>query len=254
MVAGGRRAAEFGVSRSTLHRELRKHREAGLSGANVDQQRRAWITDAIVKEQAQLLVEHERLEGIRAGRRLKPRNINLGWTDRAEAQTAYLEALRAWIEHLRDPDKWLTRFFDRPDFGSLDWRAGYSSRRHEFVTKRAWEPAAERQRPHYVRKRAKDAQRRELEREQRTGTIDRAAIYERDKGLCGICGKPVPTEDFELDHVVPLSLGGAHGPENLRAVHDVCNTQRGNGYSTLRLEDWTKVREDPDEPLRRIGL
>lgn len=31
-----------------------------------------------------------------------------------------------------------------------------------------------------------------------------------------------------LDHVVPLSLGGAHTPENTQASHLICNGRKGN--------------------------
>ena len=179
--------------------------------------------------------EIERLDGIRAGRRFKPRNIRLGWSDRVEAQTAYVEAIRQWIEHLRAPDKWLVRLFERPDFDSAVWRRKYDSRRTEYIRTRAWEPVAERQRPHYAKKRRKNALRRQWEREQRTGPIDRMAIYERDGGSCGICGLHVPRDDFHLDHVDPLSFGGTHGPENLRVTHRPCNQDRGNGPSTGRL-------------------
>ena len=39
-----------------------------------------------------------------------------------------------------------------------------------------------------------------------------------------------------LDHVVPLSLSGAHTPENVRLAHVRCNTAKGNrGGEELRL-------------------
>ncbi|MEY9839690.1 HNH endonuclease [Streptacidiphilus sp. EB103A] len=201
----------------------------------MDEERRAWIAAAVAQDLGELRAEMERLDGTRAGRRFKPRNLHLGWTERVEAQTAYVEAVRLWIEHLHEPDKWLLRFLERPDFGQPGWQMKYNTRRGDFIRKHAWEPTAERQRTGYAKKRRKDAGRRQLEREQRTEPINRAAIYERDGGLCGICGLPVPADGFHLDHITPLSLGGAHGPENLRVTHEVCNTDRGNGWSTRRM-------------------
>jgi len=59
-------------------------------------------------------------------------------------------------------------------------------------------------------------------------------IYKRDKGLCQICGKPVDynknPEDprgATIDHVVPLSLGGKHHPDNCQLAHRRCNSIKG---------------------------
>lgn len=57
-------------------------------------------------------------------------------------------------------------------------------------------------------------------------------IFERDGGLCQICGEgmdgvwPGPLSP-SLDHVVPLSLGGAHAPENVQLAHLRCNVSKG---------------------------
>lgn len=59
--------------------------------------------------------------------------------------------------------------------------------------------------------------------------IDREAIFERDGWLCGICGEPVERADATLDHIVPVSLGGADEPENVRLAHSLCNSRRGDG-------------------------
>lgn len=51
----------------------------------------------------------------------------------------------------------------------------------------------------------------------------RWAIWERDRGLCGFCGAPVPLEAMHIDHVLPRIAGGLDHPENLRASHPRCN-------------------------------
>lgn len=60
-------------------------------------------------------------------------------------------------------------------------------------------------------------------------------VFERDGWLCGICGDPVNAElnwpdpkSASLDHVVPLSKGGAHSPENAQCAHLSCNVSKGN--------------------------
>ncbi|WP_369167789.1 HNH endonuclease [Streptomyces sp. R28] len=60
-------------------------------------------------------------------------------------------------------------------------------------------------------------------------------IAARDKWRCHLCGIDIdpncPWPDSmspSLDHVVPLSLGGAHAPENVRLAHLGCNSAKGN--------------------------
>jgi 5-methylcytosine-specific restriction endonuclease McrA len=57
--------------------------------------------------------------------------------------------------------------------------------------------------------------------------VEKADIYARDNGLCGICGQPVAFNDMELDHVVPLSRGGKHEPANVQCAHATCNRRKG---------------------------
>jgi 5-methylcytosine-specific restriction endonuclease McrA len=62
----------------------------------------------------------------------------------------------------------------------------------------------------------------------------REAVFERDKFVCQLCLEPVqpeadPQSDWypSLDHIVPQSLGGGHGIDNLRLAHRWCNAIRG---------------------------
>lgn len=61
-----------------------------------------------------------------------------------------------------------------------------------------------------------------------------ADVFERDGWVCGLCDEPVPPEavypdplSASLDHVVPLSLGGAHSLENVQLSHLRCNVRKG---------------------------
>lgn len=60
-------------------------------------------------------------------------------------------------------------------------------------------------------------------------------IFERDGWKCGLCGKRVDRNlrhpdplSSSLDHVVPLSVGGAHARENVQLAHLTCNVRKGN--------------------------
>ena len=64
-------------------------------------------------------------------------------------------------------------------------------------------------------------------------------LYERDKGICWLCGCQCDWKDYEItpdgafvvgknypseDHVVPLSKGGLHSWDNVKLAHHYCNT------------------------------
>jgi 5-methylcytosine-specific restriction endonuclease McrA len=76
--------------------------------------------------------------------------------------------------------------------------------------------------------RDKDARRRASKRGAYWEHVDPRDIFERDRGLCGICQKPVDPEKYELDHIIPVSLGGPHSAVNLQLAHRSCNAKRGN--------------------------
>lgn len=57
--------------------------------------------------------------------------------------------------------------------------------------------------------------------------VSRAAIYRRDRGRCHLCGEHRPADDFHLDHLVPLALGGTHNESNLAVACPKCNMSRG---------------------------
>ena len=59
----------------------------------------------------------------------------------------------------------------------------------------------------------------------------RARIFLAHGGVCAICTRKIaPGEDYDLDHVLPLALGGADEASNLVPVHVDCH--RGKGGKT----------------------
>ena len=61
-----------------------------------------------------------------------------------------------------------------------------------------------------------------------------ATVFERDGWVCGLCDESVPRDavwpdplSASLDHVVPLSRGGAHSLENVQLAHLSCNVRKG---------------------------
>jgi hypothetical protein len=57
--------------------------------------------------------------------------------------------------------------------------------------------------------------------------VDPAVVFERDKGICGICRLPVDASSFDIDHVIPLSKGGEHRYSNVQVAHSRCNRRKG---------------------------
>ena len=58
-------------------------------------------------------------------------------------------------------------------------------------------------------------------------TVIRSFVYERDNGRCGICGKKVRVDHFQLDHILPLARGGEHSYKNVQLAHPKCNYSKG---------------------------
>jgi 5-methylcytosine-specific restriction endonuclease McrA len=63
---------------------------------------------------------------------------------------------------------------------------------------------------------------------QGSSTVNRQALYEHDKGMCGICHRPVSKYKFEVDHIVPIARGGKHLEGNVQVAHPTCNRRKGD--------------------------
>lgn len=58
--------------------------------------------------------------------------------------------------------------------------------------------------------------------------ITLARLYERDRGLCHICSRGVPTSQASIDHVIPIVKGGEHTWGNVKLAHRICNQRKGD--------------------------
>ena len=67
------------------------------------------------------------------------------------------------------------------------------------------------------------------------------SLWQKQAGLCALCGRPMPRHRFEtphanvwkkhrpsFDHIQPRSKGGPDTPENLQLAHAMCNWRKGN--------------------------
>lgn len=56
----------------------------------------------------------------------------------------------------------------------------------------------------------------------------REFVVDRDGRFCGICGSFIQADEpLDIDHVIPVALGGSNEPSNLQAAHAVCNRRKG---------------------------
>jgi len=60
--------------------------------------------------------------------------------------------------------------------------------------------------------------------------VHRIVVWEHDGGRCYLCGDEVSFYAMHVDHVIPISKGGLHSYENVRATHADCNQ-----YKAARL-------------------
>jgi len=65
-------------------------------------------------------------------------------------------------------------------------------------------------------------------------SYSRFKIFQRDNFVCHICGEPIDMSavapaNFSptIDHVIPIRLGGADIPDNVKAAHFICNSIKG---------------------------
>lgn len=98
-------------------------------------------------------------------------------------------------------------------------RREYEKHRERYIAR-----ALKWQREHPESKRATSSRRRSA-----TGSHTAADIAEqvaRQRGRCFWCKAKVG-DDYHVDHVVPLALGGSNDPENIVAACPACNLRKG---------------------------
>ncbi len=71
--------------------------------------------------------------------------------------------------------------------------------------------------------------------------IKREDIFERDSGVCHICKLPVSRDSFHVDHIIPISKGGKHVPENVATSHPLCNVKKRAKVFSQSLANYIKI-------------
>lgn len=74
--------------------------------------------------------------------------------------------------------------------------------------------------------------------------IDPVELFERDGWICHLCMEAIQPHRrcpdpwaATMDHLVPLSLGGTHTWDNVKASHAHCNFVKGASLSVDKVLD-----------------
>jgi len=83
------------------------------------------------------------------------------------------------------------------------------------------------------RRQANEAKRRAAKKATSVEYIHPLVVLEIHDGVCGICDQDVDPFCFEIDHRIPLALGGPHIYENVQPAHPRCNRSKGAKVGVL---------------------
>lgn len=86
--------------------------------------------------------------------------------------------------------------------------------------------------PEKVRERSARYRARKEKGSSKLGYVDIRLVDNYLTRVCGICGLNI-INNFEVDHIIPLSRNGTHAIENLQLTHPICNRTK---HSRLQKE------------------
>lgn len=143
---------------------------------------------------------------------------------REENAQLHRDRARAWREANPEKKKELDRQYhlktaQKHRARSKAWSEANPERKAE--TNRKW------RQENQDRRHANETARRARKRAAFVEKVFRQKLFERDQGICGICGQPVDPKRYHVDHIVPLIKGGEHSYANTQIAHPRCNSAKG---------------------------
>ena len=103
------------------------------------------------------------------------------------------------------------------------WRAANREQARAAIA--AWAAAT----PDKLRAYAQNRRARKRERGGKLSPDIAARLLKLQKGKCACCRQKLG-DDYHLDHIVPLALGGANTDENMQLLRAVCNLQKSTKH------------------------
>jgi len=102
---------------------------------------------------------------------------------------------------------------------------------------------------HKIQKAEQTRRRKKQLKEQFVECVNYDLLYERDKGVCQICGLPALYDkhaDWDwsgsIDHIIPLSRGGEHSMMNCQLSHRICNSIKLDKTDEFVI-DWEELSQ-----------
>jgi 5-methylcytosine-specific restriction endonuclease McrA len=74
-------------------------------------------------------------------------------------------------------------------------------------------------------------------------TARRVQIYQRDHKKCYICDIPLLINQIELDHIIPVVLGGSSDPSNIACSCRSCNRSKGTKVGLKQIAKLLELRQ-----------
>ena len=74
------------------------------------------------------------------------------------------------------------------------------------------------------------------------GTARRRLIWERDEAMCYMCHKSLELSVIELDHLIPVALGGSSDDKNIAVSCQTCNRRRGTRIEEAQITKLAELR------------
>jgi hypothetical protein len=170
----------------------------------------------------------------------------LGWISHADTGTYHGEIRSYMSKHQHDPDAiplrtyfqsvitWIGGKFPhyRKEMKGIDWGFLYNDFKDKTLDPAELEKAISRlmQDDDVTNKKgvyafALDGKEKHLNIRAFTDTMKREA-YERQKGVCPVCGKSFALQDMEGDHITPWHLGGKTNAANCQMLCRECNRRK----------------------------
>lgn len=83
----------------------------------------------------------------------------------------------------------------------------------------------------------------------------RSDVYIRDKGICWICNKLVPLNEYELGHLIDRCNGGQDDYDNLAVMHKKCNEAKPQHHSMDEHITWLlKTKFLANKTFRKFSI
>lgn len=103
------------------------------------------------------------------------------------------------------------------------------------------------------REQDKRRRRRAMTGDHREGKLSLDKVYADAEGQCSVCGLPVPLAcdrndvwSRTRDHIIPITLNGAHTYSNCQLAHRICNSIKKQEGEDFHIEWESKFESDPD--------